>query len=278
MTTIETIKKRKSCRTFNKDVINYAIVKILDDYLNINSKTITGEMIQLSIVQKSLEDKKLKLDYGGIKGQTTYLLGTTVSSHYSRINYGYIMEKVVLKAIDLGLSSCWVGTFDKNYFRDIKVEEGHEIPGIVILGFPDYKPTRWDKIIRFSVKASKRNSWENLFFNYNMNTPLTPENVNNYRDSLEMVSLAPSSGNTQPWRIYYDEKTHEFHFFKKIINKKYEESGMHDIDMGIALSHFELTSVQKGLSGKWVIVDKEKIKQPDDLEYIITWKCNEAKA
>jgi len=277
MTTIETIKKRKSCRTFNKDVVNYAIVKVLEDYISRNRKLINGEIIDLCIVQKSFDDKKMKLDYGVIKGQTTYLLGTPVSSQYSRINYGYIMEKVVLKAFKLGLSSCWIGSFDKNYFSDINVEKGHEIPGIVILGFPDYKPTRWEKIIRFSMKASKRNSWENLFFNYNLSTPLLPEKIKKYTDSLEMVRLAPSSGNTQPWRIYYDEKTSEFHFFKKIINKRYEESGMHDIDMGIALSHFELTSIQKGLSGNWVIKEKDTIKQSEELEYIITWKCNEVK-
>jgi hypothetical protein len=30
-----------------------------------------------------------------------------------------------------------------------------------------------------------------------------------------MVRLALSSGNTQPWRVFFDDTTNEFHFFKK---------------------------------------------------------------
>jgi nitroreductase len=103
--------------------------------------------------------------------------------------------------------------------------------------------------------------------------PLNPEDVKKYSDSLEMVRLAPSSGNTQPWRVYFNDTPNEFHFFKKIISKKYELSGIHDIDMGIALCHFELTSLQNGLSGSWVKHTIENVISIDDLQYIMTWKC-----
>jgi hypothetical protein len=88
-----------------------------------------------------------------------------------------------------------------------------------------------------------------------------------------MLRLAPSTGNTQPWRVYFDETLNEFHFFKKVINKRYELSGVHDIDMGIALCHFELTSLQSGLSGSWINHSKENVNSIDDLQYIMTWNC-----
>jgi hypothetical protein len=129
-----------------------------------------------------------------------------------------------------------------------------------------------DKFVRFTISASKRQSWDKLFFNYKLKTPLNPEQVRNYSDSLEMVRLAPSSGNTQPWRVFFDESANEFHFFKKSISKRYELRGLHDIDMGIALSHFELTSLQNGLSGIWLKHSNENVNSIDDLQYIRTWK------
>ena len=103
--------------------------------------------------------------------------------------------------------------------------------------------------------------------------PLNPEDVKKYSDSLEMVRLAPSSGNTQPWRVYFNDTTNELHIFKKKIRKRYELRGVHDIDMGIALCHFELTSMQNGLSGSWLKYTQENVNSIDDLQYIMTWKC-----
>jgi len=201
-------------------------------------------------------------------------LGTSDTSGFSKVNYGYLMEKVVLKATDMRLATCWIGYFDKDYFPEVIVEKEKEIPGIVILGFSERNRPTLEKIVRFSLKASKRNEWKQLFFNYKSDLPLSHKQVKGYADSLDMVRLAPSSGNTQPWRVFFDESAAEFHFFKKAVNKNYEKTGMHYIDLGIALSHFEMTAVQNKLSGSWKIYPNDQITSPAELEYIITWKCN----
>lgn len=273
MNIIEIIRKRKSCRSFNQVLLSPSEKKDLENYMRDNGKLLSNEIINLSIVEKNPEDKKMKLDYGIIQGHNTYILGKSKSTLDSRVNYGYLMEKVVLKATGMNISTCWIGYFDDTYFNDIPRENGFEIPGIVIIGYSQDKLTNLDKFLRFNVGASKRQSWEKLFFNYKSKTPITPALINKYSDSLEMVRLAPSSGNTQPWRIFFDDTTNEFHFFKKPINKRYEEKGLHDIDMGIALAHFELTSLYNGLSGTWINHLKEIAGSFDDLQYILTWKC-----
>jgi hypothetical protein len=48
---------------------------------------------------------------------------------------------------------------------------------------------------------------------------------------------------------------------------------LHEIDMGIAMSHFELASVYNGLSCGWIRLEKERVKAIDDFYYITTWKC-----
>jgi len=273
MDIIEIIKKRKSCRTYSHVALTPADKKNLESFIIENSKGFENEVVNFRIIEKNIDDKQMKLDYGMIKGHNTYILGTAKSTTASRVNYGNLMEKVVLKSTEMDLSTCWIGAFDSTYFNDIFIEDGFEIPSIIIVGYYDDKPTYQDKLLRFSVKASKRQGWDKLFFNYKEKSPLTPENIKKYSDSLEMVRLAPSSGNKQPWRVFFDDSADEFHFFKKSISKRYELRGLHDIDMGIALSHFELTSLQNGLSGNWTKHAKETLKSINDLQYIITWKC-----
>jgi nitroreductase len=274
MNITETIKKRKSCRTYSHVALTPADKKNLERFLIENNKGLENEVVNFQIIEKDDVDKQMKLDYGIIKGHNAYILGTSKTSLASRVNYGYLMEKVVLKATEMNMSTCWIGVFDNKYFNEVFLEDGFEIPSIVIVGYSNDKPTYQDKFLRFSVKASKRQGWDKMFFNYELKTPLTPEYIKKYSDSLEMVRLAPSSGNTQPWRVYFNDTTNEFHFFKKIISKRYELRGVHDIDMGIAIAHFELTSFQNGLSGSWLKYEQENINSIDDLHYIMTWKCS----
>ncbi len=271
MDIIEIIKRRKSCRTFNHASLILADKQDLESFIIENNRGLGNEVVNFRIIEKKNGDKILKLNYGMIRGHNTYILGTSRSSIDSRVNYGYLLEKVVLKATEMDMATCWVGYFDSSYFNEADIEDGFEIPGIVIIGNSDDRQSYQDKIIRLSISASKRNSWDNLFFNYKLKTPLTPEDVKKYCDSLEMVRLAPSSGNTQPWRVFFEETENEFHFFKKVISERYELRGLHDIDMGIALCHFELTSLQNGLSGSWL--KHGNVGSIDDMQYVMTWEC-----
>ena len=273
MNIIEIIQKRKSCRTYNPVPLHRADQKILEDYIREIQGLPGEELPELCIIGEKADDKKMKLNYGMIRGHNTYLLGTVKSSAGSRVNYGYLVEKVVLKATETGISTCWIGYFDPAYFKELICKTDFEIPGLVILGYSKEKETNSDKLQRMAINASKRQGWEKLFFNYTSAAPLNPDAVPGYSDSLEMVRLAPSSGNTQPWRVFFDDLKNEFHFFKKPVNERYESKGLHDIDLGIALSHFELASLYNNLSGSWIKYPDENITPIRDLQYIRTWKC-----
>jgi hypothetical protein len=56
------------------------------------------------------------------------------------------------------------------------------------------------------------------------------------------------------------------------VSGRYEAKGLHEIDVGIAMSHFELVSVYNGLSGGWIRLEKERVKAIDDLHYVMTWR------
>jgi nitroreductase len=274
MSILDTIKNRTSCRTFKPVPLSPADKRSLEAFIRENDTGLDNERIPFTIIGKKAGEKPMKLDYGIIRGHSTYVMGASKASVTSRVNYGYLMEKVVLKATEMSLVTCWVGYFDPEYFNaDIKIENGYEIPSIVVIGYPTATPSLLDKVVRFSAKSAKRQAWSALFFNYHSKAALSGESVKKYSDSLEMVRLAPSSGNTQPWRVFFDDTANEFHFYKKPVSKRYEAKGLHEIDVGIAMSHFELVSVYNGLSGGWIRLEKGRVKAIDDFQYIMTWKC-----
>ena len=275
----ETIKKRKSSRTYNQEYLKPEDKKALEEFISLNNKGLEGETIDLFILEKREGEKKMKLAYGAIKGHNTYFLGKAKDNPATRLNYGYLMEKLVLKATELGVSTCWVGYFDHDYFNDLEIGEGFVIPGLVVVGYAAEKTTLVERFMRNAVNASQRLPWDKLFFNYSSSAPLLPETLNmydvakSYEESLEMLRLAPSSSNSQPWRIFFDESANEFHFYKKPKSKIYENMGMHELDLGIAMAHFELTSLSKGLTGVWTKHPKEQVTAFEELQYMISWKC-----
>lgn len=273
MNLVDVIKTRKSCRTYRQIFLDPADKNVLEEYISNITDMLGGEDFHLRIIEKAGKGKKLELNYGMITGHNTYVLGSSKSLPDSRVHYGYILEKVVLKATEIGVSTCWIGYFDASFFSEISIEKGYEIPSIVILGYEGERQSRAERITRFAVSASQRLEWQKLFFDFNSGIPLNPDTSNEYSLSFEMVRLAPSAGNTQPWRILSDNVSGEFHFFKKPVSKRYEERGLHDIDIGIAMAHFELSSEYIGLSGTWIKKSGISASHANDLQYVITWKC-----
>jgi nitroreductase len=272
---IDAIRKRKSSRTFLDQKLDADVKLELGKYFAAINPGLFSESIQFSLIEKSLNDsKRMRLNYGLITNHNTYILGTSLISSLSRVNYGYLLEKIVLEATHLGLSTCWIGYFDTAYFTEIKIMEGFEIPSIVIVGYASRKQGLTEKFTRFTVNAANRNPWKLMFFYDNVFTSLSPETAGKYKDVLEMVRLAPSSGNTQPWRIFRDDERNAYHFFKKVISERYEEKGLHDVDMGICMAHFELTAEYCNLKGQWEQNNLDETRFPSDLKYIITWTCN----
>jgi len=273
MDIVKTIQQRKSTRTYTTESIKPSDKEQLVEFINAHKTGLPGESVDFVLIEKSESEVPMKLPYGLIRNNKSYIFGATGATALARVNYGYMLEQIVLKATELNMGTCWVGMFDRDYFSDIQVENGLVIPAILVIGYAHDKIPMKEKLIRKTVNADKRKPWETLFFDYELGTPLKPDQIKSYVEVLEMTRLAPSSGNTQPWRIFYNSVHNEFHFFKKITNPAYEAKGMHDIDLGIAMSHFELVANKNGLKGSWENYNPDKIKIPDNLHYMSSWKC-----
>lgn len=129
--------------------------------------------------------------------------------------------------------------------------------------------------------GDKRLPWNKLFYMDSFETALTETDAGEYADVLEMVRWAPSAVNRQPWRIVAEPENESadgtsitaYHFYQTGI--KPDDTGsvqMHRIDMGIAICHFHLAALEKGLGGKFERMEPAHVDAPENTEYIITWR------
>ncbi len=256
------IRIRRSCRTYLKKKIEPPALRELTEACALFSRGPSGERITFHIV--TFDDRTLEhidpYDFNLIVNPVTFIVPVVRESPLAYENCGYAMEHIVLKAADLHLGTCWLGYFNPAYFKEIPLEADEILPAVCVVGYAAELP-----------EESDRARWETLFFIEDFYSPIPGETAGKYRVSLEMLRLAPSSGNTQPWRIVKEKYRNTFHFYKKSIDGHYEARKLHNIDLGIAMCHFELVSRKNGLEGRWEKVEPMVYPVPRKTEYIISW-------
>jgi len=269
----QTIKTRVSCRTYQGRLLTEDDKKNLLDFCQLMTRGMHGEKISYRLIEHDAKDlKKRKLaGYGLFKNARSFIIGIIDKSDFHYVSYGYILEHVILKATELGLGTCWAGDFDPNLIRNIPVSDNRIIPAICLVGYAAAKRTLIEKAARLAIRASRRKDWDKFFFDGDFQTPLAPEAAGSYAEPLELLRLAPSSGNTQPWRVVKEKGRGIFHFFKKVVNKRYEKKKLHDIDIGIAMCHFELGAASTHLVGHWKKSEHKIHGVPAGTSYVVSW-------
>ena len=87
------------------------------------------------------------------------------------------------------------------------------LPIIVSVGHPSDKKRFMDRIIRSGAQSDRRKSFETVFFMNNFSTSLSKESAGKYHNAFEMVRIAPSASNKQPWLLVLDSKNDVIHFY-----------------------------------------------------------------
>jgi nitroreductase len=256
------IQIRRSCRTYLKKGIDPAAFRELTEACKMFTTGLAGERLRFDIVELSGPgvERLDPYDFSLIINPMTFITGVIQISPRAYESCGYAMEHLVLKAVDLHLGTCWLGYFNPALFSNTRLNADEIFPAVCVVGYAAELPGEPD-----------RKRWEKIFFDGDFYTPISREAAGNYRKSLEMLRLAPSSGNTQPWRIVKERNRDTFHFFKKCVVSHYEAKKLHNIDMGIAMCHFELVSRKNGIRGRWEEVNPLIYPVPRKVEYIISW-------
>ncbi len=278
----ELIRRRFSCRTYQFEPISRDGLSALEDIMNTSQIGPLGNQIRFKIAAAAENDSQSLKGlgtYGFIKNPAGFVIGAIQDSPGALEDFGYQTELFILGATELGIGSCWLGgTFTKSRFSKImELQPGEDIPSIISIGYPSDKQAWIDRATRVIAGADRRFGWESLFFDSSFNTPITQGSAGKYAESLEMVRLAPSASNKQPWRIvkqgdqwhFFIQRTRKYTptAFKLLINS----ADLQRIDLGIAMAHFEQTANDISLTGKWVIQDPGLALPDSQTEYNISW-------
>ena len=277
------IAQRFSCRTYHRKPFDPQTLAQLMDFIAAAQDGPLGNRTRFELVSATEADAKALRGlgtYGFIKGATGFIVGAMAENGKALEDYGYLMELLILKATDLGLGTCWLGgTFTKSRFAKKIALNGDEIiPAVTSIGYIAADPRWVDGKIREAAGSDRRLPWEKLFFKGGFDSRLSKDVAGDYGLPLEMLRLAPSASNRQPWRII--KTGDELHFYLRRTRgyrtnnyaKMLKMADLQRIDMGIAMCHFDLTARQQGMPGRWQ-VDDPGIETLNELtEYVVSWK------
>ncbi len=277
------MRRRVSCRTYTGEPLGEQERQRLSDEA---ARAITGPFgsrLRFMLVAAAPgDDEALRHlgTYGMIRGASAFFIGAAEPRGLYLEDFGWAMERLILCATELGLGTCWVGgLFTRGTFaRRIRASRGERIPAIAALGrIRDWAAVEAG-LVRRGLGADRRKPWAELFYEERFGRPLSPEQAGAYATLLEMVRLAPSARNRQPWQVVRSGAS--WHFFIRR-NPGYPQGAatallkIEDLqreDSGIAMCHFELAARELGLPGRWVVKPPQDVALPDRLtEYSATW-------
>lgn len=276
------IKKRFSCRNYHPRPVAAEEQEQLRQFLSTLQTGPLGASARVELIAATEDDAKALKGlgtYGFIKNPRGFIAGAMRDGEKNLEDFGYMLESAVLFATDLGLGTCWLGgSFAKsNFARRIALHPDETLPVVISLGYDAGEKRRIDAYIRQSAGSDHRLDWEKLFFAGKFGAPLARGDAGDYAVPLDMVRLGPSASNKQPWRIVKKETRWHFYLqrtpgYSKPLLGLIRIPDLQRLDIGIAMSHFALTSGELGLTGKWINA-RPDIPLPDALtEYVVSWQ------
>lgn len=263
----ELIRNRRSVRTFEEKAVGEETLEMLREF---SPKAINPFGVEVDF--ELLDAAGHGLSSPVLSGETHYVCGRVKNVPFCQVAFGYSFEHYLLYAQYLGLGSVWIGgTMNRAVFEKAMCLESDELmPCVSPLGYTAEKMSVREVMMRKGVKADERLPFEELFFDGSFDKPLSREAAGKLAEPLEMVRLAPSAVNRQPWRVLLAGGAAHFYLKRGKGFGHSEKLDMQMIDMGIALCHFELSAAEAGLEPLFC---RENPQLPSEgMEYIASYK------
>ena len=151
--------------------------------------------------------------YGKFSGVTNYIALVGKKSNMLDELCGYYGERLVLKAQQLGLNTCWVAMTYKKIPGTFEVNKGEKLTVVISLGY--------GKAQGVEHKSKPMNAVSNI-------NPNSPEW---FKKGVEAALLAPTAMNQQKFMLVYEDGKITATASKGFYSK---------IDLGIVKYHFEV--------------------------------------
>lgn len=260
------IKSRRSVRAFDGREVCQAEKESLMAF----ARTIENPY-KIPVEFKLLDAKEKGLSCPVVSGTDLYVGGKIKRVPNANAAFGYSFELLVLYAQSIGIGTVWLGgTMNRSAFEDaMELDSDEMMPCASPLGYPAQKMSLKESMMRKAIKANERLPFEELFFDGSFDAPLTKEKAGGLLHPLEMLRLAPSAVNRQPWRVIIREGAAHL-YLKRSKGFSASAVDMQMIDMGIAICHFDLAAKESGLNVTFAVSDP-KIAVNTGTEYIASY-------
>ena len=264
------IPRRKSVRTFSEEPLRAVDRKRLESFLG-SVENPFGVPVRFHL----LDAWEYNLSSPVVRGAELYVAAKAPRVPRAEEAFGYAFEQFVLYAAHLGIGTVWLaGTLDRSAFENaLELTESELMPAVSPVGYPASRRSVRENLMRRSVRADTRRPFSELFFRGGFSEPLVAQYAGEFREPLEMLRLAPSAVNRQPWRVVVGEGV--VHFCLRRSRGRFPASAgdLPRVDMGIALAHFLLTARENGLEGR-LTEERPELELPDHTEYVISYRLS----
>lgn len=211
MDAFEIMKARHSVRSYNERKMEPQVVKELQELIvECNKK---GDLHLQLCLEDSAAFDGFMAHYGKFSNVNNYIAVVGKKTKDLEEKAGYYGEKVVLKARELNLGTCWVaGTYSKGKCKAI-VDKGEKLLAVITIGYfdKDGVPHKTKSVEELSKVLGNMPDW--------------------FKKGMEAAQLAPTAINQQKF------------YFTLEGNKVKAKAGLGfltKLDLGIVKYHFEL--------------------------------------
>jgi len=248
------IENRKSVRDYQKKQLNSKEIAALEETLKEINPLRKNIEIDFVFIEDGWEKENI------LKGRAGYVGNPILAPHYIALlsdesegyllNTAYILEQVVLKAVELDIGSCWVSVEkDANELKkELGIEKPGELVAMIALGYPKaHIPfTKKSKTSRIAVEDFVfKGEWDKIAYHEELE-------MMGIEKILHSIRFAPSWANLQPWKLIIDNDKIILSVGGKDVDKKHLM-----LDAGIMMLYMEKAFNQEGLMAEWSIYTEE---------------------
>lgn len=211
MTILEAMKQRHSVRQYTDKPIDDEVLQALQTEIETCNQE-SGLSIQLITNEPKAFDSFMA-HYGKFSGVTNYIALIGKKSETLDELCGYYGERLVLKAQQLGLNTCWVAMTYKKIPGTFEVNKGEKLTVVISLGY--------GKTQGVEHKSKPMDAVSNI----------NPDSPEWFKQGVEAALLAPTAMNQQKFMLVYKDGKVTATAGKGFYSK---------IDLGIVKCHFEV--------------------------------------
>lgn len=221
------IRARKSVRKYENAEVDQELINLIKQELKQYVPVFHDTKVRFEVIDhvSMMKNSKLGFLWGlGKINAPCCIVGIYEAKEEGMLELGFALEQEVLKITENGYGTCWLGTFNREFFSDFcNLTEKEQIGIVIAVGKPkeeDFLNTRF----RTMAGTIKRKPIKEICLNESQDT-FDKQII----EMIQLSILAPSGSNKQPVRVVIEDN--KAHFY--VQNERF-------IDAGIFISHYYL--------------------------------------